>query len=68
MSRSGILWILNFYILIFIVGIAKIFLFWDYKKVNEQVMENCIEMDRSEAEKYEFIHVPCVFFITFFPT
>ncbi len=37
-----------------------------YKNVNEQIVENRIEIDHSEAEIYEFIHESCVFFITFF--
>ncbi len=31
-------------------------------------IENHIEIDRSEAEIYEFIYVSCFFFIIFFPT
>ncbi len=38
------------------------------KKIDELNIENRIEIDRSEAEKYEFINESCVFFITFFPT
>ncbi len=36
------------------------------KKMDELNMGNHIEIDRSEAEKYEFIHESCVFFITLF--
>ncbi len=38
------------------------------KKIGELTIENRIEIDRSEAEKYEFIHESGVSFITFFPT
>ncbi len=38
------------------------------KKADEQILENRIEIDLSEAKKYEFTHESCVFFISFFPT
>ncbi len=36
--------------------------------VDEQMVENCIEIDGSEAEKNEFIHESCVFFHYLIPT
>ncbi len=59
---------LNISIRIFIVGIANRLYFGEYKEIAELNIENRIEIDRSEAEKYEFIDESCVFFITFFPT
>ncbi len=63
----------NFWIQIFLFGflssdLQTSFKLVDAKKVNEQIVENRIEIDRSEAENYGFIHESCVFFITFFPT
>ncbi len=36
------------------------------KKINELNVENRVEIDRSEAEEYEFIHESCVFSLLFF--
>ncbi len=36
------------------------------KIFDEQIVESHIEIDRSEAEKYECIHELCVFFLLFF--
>ncbi len=38
------------------------------KKVDEDIVANGIEIDGSEAEKYEFIHESCIFVNTSFPT
>ncbi len=43
------------------------FKFVNAKKIDEQNVENRTGIDRSGAEKYEFIHEASVFFITFFP-
>ncbi len=51
---------------IFTVGIANLFSCCECKKIDEQIVENRIEIDRSEAEKYEFIHESCVFSLLFF--
>ncbi len=51
-----------------IVEIANLFWVCRCKNADEQIVENRIEIDLSEAEKYEFIHKSGVFFITFFPT
>ncbi len=48
------------------MGIAKLRKFGDCNKIEELNIENRLEIDRSEAEEYEFIHESCVFFITFF--
>ncbi len=56
------------FIQIFIVEIANLIWVCSGKKVDEQIVENRIEIDRLEAEKNEFIHESCAFFITFFPT
>ncbi len=58
----------NISILIFIPRIAYLFQNGICQNADEQIVENRIEIDRSEAEKYEFIHESCVFFITFFST
>ncbi len=34
--------------------------------IDELNIENRIQIDRSEAEKYEFIHESCVFSLLFF--
>ncbi len=68
MSKIEIFRIQIFIFVIFIVRIANFFSICECKKVDEQGIENCIEIDRSEAEKYQFIHESCVFFITFFTT
>ncbi len=53
---------------IFTIVIATRFLVCECRNIDEQNIGNRIVIDRSEAEKYEFIHESCVFFITFFPT
>ncbi len=40
--------------------------FVNAKKIDELSIENRIEIDRSEAKKYEFIHESCVFSLLFF--
>ncbi len=50
------------------VAIADLFQVCQCKNVDEQLVVNRIEVDRSEAEKYEFIQESCVFSITFFST
>ncbi len=64
--RSGLFLNSNIFILIFIAGIANLFLFCECKKAGEQIVENRIEIDRSEAEKYEFTHESRIF--SFFST
>ncbi len=49
-----------------IVGIANLFQVCEYKKIDELNIENHIEIDRSEAEKYELIRESCVFSLLFF--
>ncbi len=39
----------------------KSHMFCECNKIDERNIENRIEIDRSEAEKYEFIHESCVF-------
>ncbi len=56
----------NMFIRIFIVEIAHLIYVCWCEKANEQIVENRIEIDRSEAERYEFVHESWVFFITFF--
>ncbi len=51
------------FIWIFIAGIANLFYNFEWKKVDEQTVENRIEVYRSEAEKYEFTHKSFLFFI-----
>ncbi len=50
----------------FIVGIANLFKVCECKKIDDLYIENRIEIDRSEAEKYKFIRESCVFSILFF--
>ncbi len=57
---------LNISFRIFIVGIANFFLVNKCKKIDEQVIEYSIVVDRSGAEKYEFIHESCVFSLLLF--
>ncbi len=56
----------NISIWIFIVGIVNLLLLCECKKIDELTFENRIEIDRSEAEKYEFIHESCGFSLLFF--
>ncbi len=56
----------NISIRIFTIGIANLFYVCECRKIDEPNSENRILIDRSEAEKYEFIHESFVFFITFF--
>ncbi len=50
----------------FTVGIANLFSFRECKKIYELNIENRIEIDRSEAEKYEFINESYFFSLPFF--
>ncbi len=50
MSKSG------YFFRIGIVGIANLFLFCECEISYEHIVEICIEIDRSVAEKYEFVH------------
>ncbi len=61
-----IFWNSNISIRICIAGIANLFLGCDDKKIDEQNIENRIVIDRSEAEKFEFIHESCVYSLLFF--
>ncbi len=54
------------FIRIFIVKIANLILVCLCNKIDEQIVGYRIKIERSETEKYEFIHESCVFFITFF--
>ncbi len=56
----------NISVRIFIVGIANLILICEFNKIDELNIENRIEIDRSEAEKYEFIHESCAFSLLFF--
>ncbi len=47
------------------VGIAHLFYVSECKKIDEQIVENRIDIDRSEAEKYEFVHEAFVFLLLF---
>ncbi len=52
----------NIFIRMLIVEMASLLLFCENKKkVDEQIVENCIEIDRSEDEENEFIHESCIF-------
>ncbi len=53
---------------IFIAWIANLFWNCECKKANEQIVENRIESDSSEAGKFKFTQESRVFFITILPT
>ncbi len=57
--KNGIFWIKIF--LFGFVGIANLIWFCECNKIDELNIENRIEIDRSEAKKYEYIHESCVF-------
>ncbi len=52
------------FIWIYIDGIEYLRLLCEYERLTNKWLKNCIESDRFEAEKYEWIH----FFILLFPT
>ncbi len=54
MSKSGMFLNSKVSIPIYIVGIDNHFLPCEYKNGDEQIAENCIEYELSEANKYEF--------------
>ncbi len=64
--KSGIFLNSNISIRIFTIGIANLFDACECRKIDEPNIENRIVIDRSEAEKYEFIHESCVFSKLFF--
>ncbi len=56
----------NISIWILVTGIANLFFICECrKKIDEPNSENRIEIDRLEAEKYEFIHELCLFTLLF---
>ncbi len=55
----------NIFIWILIVGIANLFLICDCRKVDEQFIANCIEIDGFEVAKYEVFHESCIFYNLF---
>ncbi len=57
---------LNIFIRICIVGTTNLFWSCKYKRADEQKIENCIVIDRSEAEKFEFIYEFMSFFSLLF--
>ncbi len=50
---------------IFFAGIGYLFWNCECKKADELIVENRTEIDRSEAERYEFTHESCIFYIFF---
>ncbi len=58
----------NIFIRMFTAGIVNLVLYCECKKADEQIFDNRIESDRSEAEKYEFTHEFFFFSIYFFST
>ncbi len=64
--KNGIFSNSSISIRIFVVGIVNLIKFCECNKIDELNIENRIEIDRSEAEKFEFIHESCVFSLPFF--
>ncbi len=66
MSKN-IFWEFKHFYSDYIIGIVNQLYLCECKKVDEQIIENRIEIDRSEAEKSEYIHESCIF-SSLFPT
>ncbi len=45
----------------FVVDVVNLFLICEIEMIYKHIVENCIEIDRSEADQCEFIHESCIF-------
>ncbi len=64
-SESRIFLNLNSF-LVFAVAITNLICRCERRIIDEQIVENCVDIDRSEAGKYKLVHVSCVFSLPLF--